>query len=482
MNFRLSFFTSGIMLVILGAAMLLPAAIDYVDGHSNFSAFFISSLVSVFFGGALLFSNYGRFRNISVKEGFVLTSMTWLNLSLVACIPFCLSDLHLSFTDAFFESISGVTTTGSTVLSQLDIMSRGILFWRSMLQWIGGIGIIAFAMVLLPFLNVGGMQLFKTESSDRSEKIIPQSRKLVSTLVLVYVILTVLCFFTYYILGMKTFDAVNHAMTTLSTGGYSTHDASFGAFNSAALQLAASLFMLMGGLPFVLFVKFILLGKFDFLKDQQVRGFLFIVFLISVPLIGSLVIGGEYGFFDAFVSVIFNVISILTTTGFATTDYTLWGPFAVIVFFFATYLGGCAGSTAGGLKTMRVLVVFTGIRKQLNQLIYPHGVFTARYQGSPLNRGLIMSVFGFLSLYVVLNAVLTLALMLVGLDIETSLSGAATAIANVGPGIGNTIGPAGNFSSLPDSAKWLLCLGMYLGRLEILTVLVIFTPAFWSDK
>lgn len=479
MTFRLAFFTSGLLITLIGVAMIIPGFLDYIQGHDNATSFFVSAIMCLFFGGLLYFANRSAFKNFNVRDGFLLTLITWLLLSLAGALPLWMSDLGLSFTDAYFESLSGITTTGSTVLSGLDSMSQGILLWRSMLQWIGGIGIIAFGIVLLPFLKIGGMQLFQTESSDRSHKALPQSRHLVGQLVLVYIGLTLLCFTAYFLLGMNGFDAVNHAMTTLSTGGYSTHDASFGHFESSALQLTASFFMLLGGLPFVLYVKYLHSGQFDFYKDDQVRGFLIMIGAISVVIITYLVFNRETTLGQGIVLTLFNVISVLTTTGYATTDYTLWGPFVTILFFFMTYMGGCAGSTSGGLKTMRLLVAFKGAQTQMKKLLYPSGIFVPHYQNKVLDSNMLTTVMGFLSLYVVLNVLLAMALAMIGLDPETAFSGAATAIANVGPGIGDIIGPAGNFSTLPDAAKWLLCAGMFLGRLEILTVLVIFSPRFW---
>lgn len=480
MRFRLAFFTSGLMLAIMGVAMLLPGLLDRADGHMNATAFFMSAFFCMFFGGALFFTNRGDLKDFNVREGFLLTTVIWLLLSLAGALPLYLSDLKISFTDAYFESLSGITTTGSTVLSGLDSMSRGILLWRSILQWIGGIGIVAFGIVLLPFLKIGGMQLFQSESSDRSDKFIPQSRHLVGRLVYVYIGVSFLCFLSYYALGMTAFDAINHAMTTLSTGGYSTHDASFGYFKSSALQLAATFFMLLGGLPFVLYVKYINTGTFAFHKDEQVTGFLIVIAGACIPIVAWLAFNGQATVFQGFVLAVFNVISVLTTTGYATTDYTVWSPFITALFFFLTYLGGCTGSTAGGLKIMRLIIALKATRRQVMRLLYPHGVFIPRYQGKVIDTELTTTVMAFLGLYIMLNAVLTLALAWLGLDPETALSGAATAIANVGPGIGTIIGPAGNFSTLPDAAKWLLCAGMFLGRLEILTVLVIFSPHFWK--
>ncbi|HRW28473.1 MAG: TrkH family potassium uptake protein [Alphaproteobacteria bacterium] len=481
MSFRLALFTGGVLLALLGFAMLIPAFLDLADGVPNATAFFMGSFISLFIGTSLFISNKDNFTSLSIREGFLITTSSWLLLSLAGALPLYYSDLNLSYTDAYFESLSGITTTGSTVLSGLDSMSRGVLLWRSILQWIGGIGIIAFGIVLLPFLKIGGMQLLQTESSDRSDKFIPQTRHLVSRLIYVYIILSFACFVTYYLLGMSGFDAVNHAMTTLSTGGYSTHDLSFGYFDSWPLQLAATFFMLLGGLPFVLHVRYIFMHQSAYQFDEQVKGFCLIVVVTSIPIILWLLYHHVSTFSEAFVLTAFNVMSVITTTGYASTDYTAWGPFTTGIFFFLTYLGSCAGSTSGGLKVMRLLVFLKGSKQQMNQLIYPNGIFQSFYQGRPVDNSLLINVIGFISFYVLLNAFITLALTWVGLDVDTALSGAATAIANVGPGIGDIIGPSGNFSTLPDDAKWVLCLGMFLGRLEILTVLILFSPRFWKN-
>lgn len=479
MKYNVVGFTIGALLVAVGVAELIPGTVDWLDGGENGTIFFACSFASLFFGGILIFSNANFEKALSLRQAFLLTTLSWIFTSLFASFPLAFSDIQLSFTDAFFESISGITTTGSTVLSGLDDMSRGILLWRSMIQWIGGIGIIAFAVVFLPFLRIGGMQLFQTESSDRSEKIMPRGRTLVISLFSVYCLLTIACGIVYQALGMSYFDAINHALTTIPTGGYSTHDASFGHFESARLQIAASIFMLLGGIPFVLYVKILFQGRVDIFRDDQLKVFLALVSLFVMILSIWLLWNTEYGLFNSFRFALFNVVSVVTTTGYATTDYTLWGAFPIVFFFFLTYLGACAGSTTGGLKMMRLIIAAKTLNRQLKALIYPHGIFTVRYQGRPVERNVTVAVLSFLGLYVMSNAVLATALSLTGLDFATSLSGAATAIANVGPGLGNIIGPAGNFSSLPDIAKWLLCAGMLIGRLEIMTVFVIFRREYW---
>ncbi|MCB1651223.1 MAG: TrkH family potassium uptake protein [Alphaproteobacteria bacterium] len=480
MNNSIVGFTIGILLLIIGVADLIPAALDWYDGHLNYESFLYCSVVSVFFGGLLILSNIeAGSAAVSVRQTFLLTTLSWLSISIFASFPLYFSDLKISFVDAFFESISGVTTTGSTILSGLDGMSRGVLLWRSIIQWIGGIGIIAFAIIILPFLHMGSMNLFQTESSDRSDKVTPRTVVFVILLMQVYVLLTALCALTYYLLGMSVFDAINHALTTIPTGGYSTHDASFGYYKSPALQYAGALFMLAGGVPFILYVKFLFRGRADFFQDSQFKVLMMMLFVFIAFLTFWLWGRGEYGFFEAMRLSTFNIISVITTTGFATTDYTLWGAFAVLFFFFITFLGACTGSTAGGLKVSRLIVLMKVVNRQLKALCYPRGVFAMPYQGKFISNDIAMGTLGFLGLFVVSNTLLTILLSLLGLDFATAISGSATALANVGPGIGDVIGPAGNFASLPDAAKLLLCAGMLLGRLEIMTVFVIFNRNYW---
>jgi trk system potassium uptake protein TrkH len=480
LNNQIIWFTIGTLLVIVGVAGLIPAAVDWHSEHDNHVAFFKCAIISLFFGGALILGNRNFERTLSGRQTFLLTTLSWLFLGIFSSFPLYFSDLQISFTDAFFESISGITTTGSTVLNNLDDMSHGLLLWRSITQWIGGIGIIAFAILILPFLRIGGMQLFQTESSDRSDKIMPRTENLIKSLLLVYVALTLICIVIFYLLGMTVFDAINHALTTIPTGGFSTHDASFGYFQSGPLDYAASFFMLAGGIPFVLYVKYLFQGEIHFLKDEQVRSLMIMLVIFITFLTAWLCLKKDFDFFSSLQLVVFNVISVITTTGFATTDYTDWGSFAAVLFFFLTSLGACAGSTSGGIKVMRVVVAVKVMFQQMKALIFPHGLFPIRYQGNSISASVSITVMSFLSLYIFSIFVLTVALALVGLDFETAVSGAATALANVGPGLGDTIGPAGNFSSLPDAAKWLLSGGMLFGRLEIMTVLVLFRYEYWQ--
>ncbi len=473
-------FTVGTLLTILGLAELVPAIVDWSHDHVNAYDFFLNSIICLFFGVSLTISNFRYGKTITIRESFLLTTLSWVFLCFFATLPIYMSDLGISFVDAFFESVSGLTATGSTVFYNLDEMSHGILIWRSLLQWIGGIGFIAFAIILLPFLRVGGMQLFQTESSDRYEKIMPKSGEIIVSLLQVYLGLTVACGLTYFLLGMSAFDAVNHAMTTIATGGYSTHDKSFGFFDSAFLQYACCFFMVIGALPFILYIKFFFQGRFEFFNDDQVKAFFGIIMVLVLILFLRLYFSHGFAFEESLRLSLFNIISVITTTGYATADYSGWDHFSLMFFFFIVYLGGCAGSTSGGIKTMRIVLAIKAVFWQFKTIIYPHGVFTMRYQGRPVDRALVSTVLGFLSLFVVANVFFTVILTFVGVDFETAISSAAAVLANVGPGVGDVVGPSGNFSSLPDAAKWILSAGMILGRLEILTILILFTPYYWK--
>ncbi len=481
MKLQIIFFTIGILLLTLGLAMLCPFLLDLFDGHTNAGAFGWSSALAIFSGSCFCFANYGFTPTLSLRHGFILTVVSWVVLCLICAVPLYISDLHISLTDAAFEAFSGVTTTGATVLSGLDKMSRGILLWRAVIQWIGGIGIIAFAMIMLPFLKIGGMQLFKAESSDQSEKVMPKTNDVVWSIIYVYIILTAACFITYYALGMPRFDALVHALATMPTAGFSSHDASFGHYDSGALHFAAAFFMFSGGVPFILYVKYMLKGHFSFFKDTQFKTYCGITFASILVLSLHLWWQGIYSLPVSFQYSTFNVISIITTTGYSTADYSAWGAFPIALFFFIAYIGGCAGSTSGGIKILRINIAFQALNRHLKSLIYPNGMFTATYQGKALTNDVVHAVMGFMFVFILANALLTIALSLTGLDLVTAITAAASALSNLGPGLGDIIGPSGNFSSLSDISKWLLCLGMLFGRLEIMTMLVLFVPAFWRN-
>lgn len=480
MHYQIIGFTLSLVFLTVGLFELVPAFMDYFDGSPNAFIFFLNSFICIFIGLVLILSFKGLNKSMSARDTFMLTTLSWIFMTLASAMPLYMADINISFTDAYFEAVSGFTTTGATTLTGLDKMSRGILIWRSLIQWVGGIGIVGFAILFMPFLRIGGMQLFKTESSDRSEKITPKTSDFIKNLAIVYIILTVLCTLTYHILGMSLFDSVNHAMTTVSTAGFSTHDQSFGYFNSLPLQWAAIVFMYASALPFVLYIRLLYNGESNFLKDDQFKAFTLILCVIICVITLWVIKKMDYTSFESLTYAAFNTTSIMTTTGYSSVNYSSWGVFPTLIFLFITYLGGCAGSTAGGLKTMRIVVIFKVLKEYLNTLIYPNKVVSIFYQNKYLAPPEIISVLSFSALYVTCNAAIALGIMLIGVDFETALSGTAATMANVSHGTGTIIGPAGNFSSLPELAKWLLILSMLLGRLEILTVLVLFSPHYWK--
>lgn len=480
---------TGVLVAILGLTMLIPMTVDLFSPdethRADWSAFATGAILCVFIGGGAAAATWGPIHQISVREGFLLTATSWIALVIFAAIPLSLGGLELSYLDAFFEAMSGLTTTGSTVVTGLDHAPPGALLWRSMLQWFGGVGIIIMAFSVLPALKVGGMQIFKSEAWDTSEKYIASAAQYSLLLTQIYVFFTALCFVLLWGFGMPAWHALNHAMTTVATGGFSTKDASLGAFltvGRAPLDLIVTLFMIIGSLPFGIFLAALVRGAWGRLfTDSQIRFFLTVIAILTVimTLRAMTLFSDDISTFTAFRLAIFNVVSILTGTGYATTDYNAWGPFAVGFFFCIMFIGGCAGSTSCGMKIFRFQVGLAALRVYSRRLAHPNGVFVARYNGRPLTDDVFVSVLGFFFVYFATFATIAVLLSGLGLDTLTALSGAGSAIANVGPGLGEVIGPAGNFSTLPDLAKLLLAAGMLLGRLELFTILVLFSPAFW---
>jgi trk/ktr system potassium uptake protein len=470
----------GLMLCGLAGMMLIPAAVDAAYANPDWAAFLESAAVTGFIGGAAVLATQStRPSAIGLRQAFVLTTGCWLAVAAFSALPFL--GLGLDYTDAFFEAISGTTTTGSTVISGLDHSPPGILLWRSLLQWIGGLGIIVMAIFILPVLRVGGMQLFHTESSERSEKVVASAFDLATWIVAIYLVLTGLCTLVYGLAGMSSFDAVNHAMATVSTGGYSTHDASFAYFQGAALQWAGTIFMLAGALPFVAFIRFFK-GEYRALwLHPQIRALVKFLALSAVSMAVWLSLTRDIGFFDALRLTAFNITSVVTTTGFASDDYGAWGPPAVAAFLIFTFVGGCTGSTSGAIKIYRFQVLWIVLRAELLRLVSPRRVVVLRYGQRSLPADVPASVLAFVAVFMATVAAFTLVLAGMGLDLETALSASATAITNVGPGLGPIVGPATNFAALPDPAKWVLSIAMLLGRLEIFTVLILLDPAFWRS-
>lgn len=468
----------GLMLCVVASAMLLPAFVDLADGLDGWITFLASSIFIFFVGGLLILVSFEeRPARVGIKEAFVLTTLSWAVIPGFAALPFV--GMGLSFTDAYFETMSGLTTTGSTVMTGLDRLPRGILLWRALLNGMGGLGIIVMAIILLPFLRVGGMQLFQTESSDRSEKVLPRVFQTLVATAGIYALLILSCIIVFFVLGMSLFDAICHGLAALATGGFSTHDDSFGFFKSPSIEWAATGFMICGALPFIVFIKVFQGQPLALWRDAQVRSLVAFLAMVSTILGVWLSVTRDIPFLDAMRSATFNVTSIVTTTGFASEDYQKWGSFAVGMFFLLTFIGGCSGSTAGGIKIYRFQVASLLTRSHLLHLFSPNRVVTLIYNGRRLPEDVPFSVVAFLALYLATTGVFAVILTAMGLDFITALSGAAQALSNVGPGLGGIIGPSGNYSTLPAGAKWVLSAAMMIGRLELFTVLVLLRPEFW---
>lgn len=471
----------GLLVAALGLAMLLPLLVDLAEGRGEWPVFLQSAVITLLAGGltALACSNAVK-EGLSIQQTFLLTTGVWVALPVFGALPFVLGATQSTYTDAFFEAMSGLTTTGSTVLSGLDTLPKGLLLWRGLLQWLGGIGIIVVAMVFLPELRVGGMQIFRSEGFDTMGKILPRATQISSSISSIYVTLTLACAAAYLMAGMNAFDATVHAMTTIATGGFANYDASFGTFAGPA-EYVASVFMVLAALPFVRYVQMVAGNRVAIWYDSQIRAFMLTLGILVAITTFVLLFLFPHAPEQAIREALFNITSIMSGTGYASVDYMQWGSFLVMLFFFVGLIGGCAGSTACSVKIFRYQLLFASIRTQLRRIRSPNGVFTLRYGGVPVSQEVMSSVMSFFVFFVVSMGVLAVALSLTGLDFITSVSGAATAIANIGPGLGDKIGPAGNFAGLNDTAKWMLSFAMLAGRLELLAVFAIFTIRFWRD-
>ncbi|WP_417449088.1 TrkH family potassium uptake protein [Kordiimonas sp.] len=472
-------FTLGSLIVLLAAGMILPTIVDLIAGNTDWQTFAIAMFLTALIGGMLMLSTRGSGDNLNLRQAFLVTTLAWAVLPAFAALPISFSDLNLSFTDGYFEAMSGLTTTGSTVITGLDYAPPGILLWRGLLQWFGGIGIVVMAVAVLPMLQVGGMQVFRVESFETVEKILPRAAQISGLISGVYVAFTALCMFFYMLAGMGAFDALVHSMTTIATGGFSNSDSSFGKFDSLGTDTVCLVFMVLGSLPFILFLQVLRGRPLALWRDEQARGFLLLVLFLCVGITLWLMIWKNFTLEEAFRYGSFNIISVLTGTGFASTDYGQWGAFSVTLFFVAMFIGGCAGSTSCGIKIFRFQVLFKFMRSWIERMVQPNGVFIARFNGRPIPDDVRASVMSFMTLFLGIFLILAFAIALTGEDWITSLSAAGTAIANVGPGLGDKVGPSGNFSGLTDIAKWLMSFGMLIGRLELFSVLVLFSPGFW---
>jgi len=480
-NSKTVFFATGVLLIILGAFMLIPFFVQFIYDERN-NTFISSALITAFIGTLLVLTNLEENRKLNLQQAFLLTVLSWLSIAIFGCLPFLFSNLNLSVVDSFFESMSGITTTGSTIIINLDNAPKSILIWRSILQWLGGIGIIVMAITVLPLLNIGGMQLFRMESSDTTEKILPKTREVTLIISTIYLFLTLACGFAYWTVGMNIFDSIAHAMTTIATGGFSTYSESIGYFKNPKIEIISIIFIVLGSLPFIAYLKFLKGDKKIFYTDVQIKGLIYILLISVLLMFFYLIVSNqEYSFLDNLRISAFNVVSVLSGTGYVTADFSAWGKFPLIFFLFLMFVGGCAGSTTCGIKIFRFQILGHFILNQIKKLVYPHGVFVMKYNKQKISNTFIYSIITFIFIYFFIFFVLAALLSLNGLDFITAISGAASAISNVGPGLGDIIGPDGNFSDLPDFSKLSLSFGMLLGRLELFAVLVLFFPSFWKN-
>jgi trk system potassium uptake protein len=480
-NNKTVFFATGALLIILGVFMLIPFIVEFIYNEKS-SSFLSSAAITAFIGVLLVLANLEENRKLNLQQAFLLTVLSWLSVAIFGSIPFVLSNLGLSIVDSFFESMSGITTTGSTIITNLDETPKSILVWRAILQWLGGIGIIVMAITILPLLNVGGMQLFRMESAGNAEKILPKTREVTLIISAIYLFLTLSCGASYWFVGMNLFDSIAHSMTTIATGGFSTYSDSIGHFQNPQIEIVSIIFIILGSIPFIAYLKFIKGNKKIFFTDVQIKGLIYILSIsILIIFLYLLFSNREYNFFNNLRISTFNVVSVLSGTGYVTADFSSWGKFPLIFFLFLMFIGGCAGSTTCGIKIFRFQILSYFIINQIKRLVYPHGVFALKYNNEKISDTFIYSIITFIFLYFFIFFILSILLSLDGLDFVTAISGSASAISNVGPGLGDVIGPNGNFSELPNLSKLSLSFGMLLGRLELFAVLVLFFPSFWKN-
>ncbi len=475
------FFITGVLVVILGIFMLIPYLLQIYYKEISHS-FLSSAFITIFIGGLLILANLEKNFRLNLQETFLFSTLAWVLVATFGSLPFIFSTLNFSFSDAFFESMSGITTTGSTVISNLDDAPKSILLWRAIMQWLGGIGIIVMAITVFPLLKVGGMQLFKMESSQDTEKIFPRTAEIAKTIISTYLILTLLCGLFYWFFGMSVFDSIAHSMTTIATGGFSTHTKSIGYFQSSDIEIVATVFIILGSIPFISYLKFLKGNSKVFFQDVQIRGLIYLLLVsIFIMFLYLFFTNNEISLLDRLRISSFNVVSILSGTGYITDDFGLWGKFPLIFFLFLMFVGGCAGSTTCGIKIFRLQMLFLFFQSQIKKLIFPNSVSIIKYNNQKISENFITSVIIFVFSYLFLFIILATLLSIAGLDFLSAISGAATSISNVGPGLGEMIGPNGNFSQVSDVSKWLLSFGMLLGRLELFAVLVLFFPSFWRN-
>lgn len=479
LDVRPIFYVIGALLSVLAVAMAMPLVADLAAGADDWRVFAVSSALTLFFGVLLMLMNRTERIALSLRQTFILTTAAWVVVCFFAALPFMFSEQSLSLADAYFEAMSGLTTTGASAYATVSVLPPGLLLWRSLLVWLGGIGIVGMGIVILPFLRVGGMQLFRSESSDKSDKVVPRAADMALGFGWVYLTLTFICIISLRFAGMPMFDAINHSMTALGTGGFSTQDTSIGFYQNPAVEWVLTLFMFLGSLPFVRYISLVRGDYGSLWRDSQIRTYFIFTVIVSLGLALYLAMTDRLPLGDAIRHSFFNCVSIITTTGFASLDYLQWGHGPIALFFILTLVGGCTGSTSGGIKMFRFEILWLALRTQVNRLFSPNRVLPLTYNGKPVDADVIISVMSFTFVYIALILIFAVLLGMTGLDYTHAISAAATALGNVGPGLGGMIGPVGNYEPLQDGAVWVMSVAMLLGRLELFTVLVLLSPSFW---
>jgi len=471
--------TIGTLVTFYGGCMMIPAlvAMYYDAGHT--SEFLEAGVIVILFGLGMIRFGGGAPERLSHRDGFLIVALAWLVLALIGAVPFWTTGTLPSVMDAMFESTSGLTTTGATVLSGLDDLPRSILFWRSMQEWLGGMGIIVLAVAVMPLLGIGGMQLFRAETPGPvKDKLTARVTETAKLLWYLYLGMTLVCALAYWLAGMTPFDAINHAMCTVAIGGFSTHDASFGFYQGSALQLLAICFMILAGINFTLHFSAALKGFSlrAYFRDEEFRVYVGWICALLACISLIVIASGQ----DTAIHVAFNVVSIATTTGFAVSDYSLWAPGATVLLVMTMFVGACAGSTGGGMKVVRIMLLFRQGIREIRRLVHPHGIIHVKMGNQRISPHVTEALWGFAVLFMVCYVIVAILLAFTGVDMVTSFTAAAACITNTGPGFGS-VGPADNYESLPDMAKSVLIFAMILGRLEIYTFFVLLVPEFWRN-
>ncbi|MDQ3394506.1 MAG: TrkH family potassium uptake protein [Bacteroidota bacterium] len=473
----------GLLIMINGFFMLTCLPISYYFGEGDEWPLFLSSIIALGSGfAAWMYCRNSKDKELKKRDGYIVVTLGWLSMSLFGSLPYILSGSIPDYTNAFFETISGYSTTGATIITDIEIMPRGILFWRSLTQWIGGMGIIVLTVAILPMLGIGGMQLFVAEAPGITpDKIQPRIKETAKRLWLIYLGFTIAESLLLILAGMNVYDAVNHSLTTTSTGGFSTKNASIAHYESPLIQYIIIFFMMLSGVNFTL-SYFALKGKFKKITgNEEFKNYLKLIVILSVII--GLVIFSITGttFEKSFRDALFQVVSIITTTGYVTADYTSWSPFITIIFFILLFAGGSAGSTAGGVKIVRHVILFKNSILELKRQLHPSAVIPVRLNGKAVKQEITFNVLAFIMIYIMIFALGSVLMAMIGVDFITAMGSVATSLGNIGPGVG-AVGPLDNFSEIPAAGKWLLSFLMLLGRLELFTVLILFTPYFWSRQ